>query len=283
MKAKSLTNKSGVSSEKDKKNESKKTTTKSTVKTSDQAKPKAKTAENKKTVAASSRSTTKSSTTAKKAVKPTAKATTAKVASKSDTKTTGKSTATKAGSKKETVQKSTAAGKGKEKKINVSSSRLRWKGSEPAGSHTGTIGLKEGSLHVKDNKITGGRVIIDMSTIVCEETNEELGRNLKAHLEGGDFFDIEKYPYGEFEIKSIKSKGDHDEITGNLTLKNVTKSVTFPAQINYTEHKVKCYSSNFLIDRTAWGIHYGSANFFRHLADSFIDDHIEIGLLIETE
>jgi polyisoprenoid-binding protein YceI len=50
--------------------------------------------------------------------------------------------------------------------------------------------------------------------------------NLDAHLKAADFFDVEKFPVLTFKSTSIRSTGDRDyEVTGDLTIRGVTKSV----------------------------------------------------------
>jgi polyisoprenoid-binding protein YceI len=50
---------------------------------------------------------------------------------------------------------------------------------------------------------------------------------LDAHLKEADFFDVEKFPSLTFESTNIRSTGGHDyAVTGDLTIRGVTKSVT---------------------------------------------------------
>ena len=50
---------------------------------------------------------------------------------------------------------------------------------------------------------------------------------LDAHLKEADFFDVEKFPTLTFKSTSIRSLGDRDyEVSGDLTIRGVTKSVT---------------------------------------------------------
>ena len=50
---------------------------------------------------------------------------------------------------------------------------------------------------------------------------------LDAHLKEADFFDVEKFPLLTFKSTSIRFLGDHDyEVSGDLTIRGVTKSVT---------------------------------------------------------
>ena len=45
------------------------------------------------------------------------------------------------------------------------SSLITWQASKPTATHTGTFTLKEGSLTVKDNQLTGGNFIIDINSL----------------------------------------------------------------------------------------------------------------------
>ncbi|OEK09731.1 hypothetical protein A8C32_12020 [Flavivirga aquatica] len=48
------------------------------------------------------------------------------------------------------------------------------------------------------------------------------------HLRANDFFDVEKYPTITFKSTSVKKEEDNNLlITGDLTIRNVTKEVTF--------------------------------------------------------
>ncbi|MFC5629691.1 YceI family protein [Aliibacillus thermotolerans] len=47
------------------------------------------------------------------------------------------------------------------------------------------------------------------------------------HLRSEDFFDVEKYPTITFQSTDIQKDGDDYEVTGDLTIKDVTKPVTF--------------------------------------------------------
>ena len=51
--------------------------------------------------------------------------------------------------------------------------------------------------------------------------------NLDAHLKNADFFDVEQFPTLTFKSTNIHSLGDNDyTVTGDLTIRGVTKSVT---------------------------------------------------------
>ena len=53
--------------------------------------------------------------------------------------------------------------------------------------------------------------------------------NRDNHLRSADFFDVAKFPTIAFKSTSIKQKSKNDfEVTGNLTMHGVTKTVTLP-------------------------------------------------------
>ena len=87
------------------------------------------------------------------------------------------------------------------------------------GSFGTVVGFAEGEL---DNMTVN--VAVDATTI---DTNDE---NRDAHLRGSDFFDVENYPSINFEAKNVNVH--NRAITGKLTIKGVTKEVTFALDYN---------------------------------------------------
>ena len=51
-----------------------------------------------------------------------------------------------------------------------------------------------------------------------------------GHLRNPDFFDVEKHPTMSFKSKDVKKVGDHMEVSGDLTLKGITKPVVFKVE-----------------------------------------------------
>ena len=168
------------------------------------------------------------------------------------------------------------------------SSNVEWIGARPASQHDGIVTLKEGHLRVSDGEIVGGEFVIDMENIVVLDITDP-GRNarLKAHLESDDFFDVPNYPEAKFEItrvvKAGEGSGDYSHtITGNLTMRGTTRSVTFNAMIDVDDEQVKAKSVQFLIDRTEWGVNFQSPTVYAELVDRFIIDDIALVVNLET-
>ncbi len=164
----------------------------------------------------------------------------------------------------------------------LGSSNIEWIGTKPTGQHNGTIGLSKGFLTVSDGAITGGEIIIDMNSIaVLDLTDPTMNGNLKGHLMSPDFFDVATFPTSSFVITSVEALSDAEAgktyaVTGNLTMKDVTKSITFPASISFTEDGLSATTDNFIINRADWNIKYGSKRFFDNLKDNFIHDDISL-------
>ena len=165
-------------------------------------------------------------------------------------------------------------------KVNTETSKINWKGSKPTGSHYGTINLDNGNFIVKNDKITGGEFTIDMNSIADLDmpADNEYNAKLVGHLKSADFFDVEKYPNGSFQIKESENKDGKTLIKGELTLKDISHPVSFLADINIENGQLTLKSETFMVDRSKWNIRYQSKSFFDDLKDKFIEDDMEISI-----
>lgn len=164
--------------------------------------------------------------------------------------------------------------------VDAEKSVIEWEGAKIAYSHNGLISLSSGELSISDGRIVGGSFTIDMNSIVCLDIEDpEKNANLVGHLQSPDFFEVETYPFAKFEIASSEHlEGDMHSITGNLTLKDVTRSITIPAKVSINDNTIQASAAQFVIDRSEWNVRFGSPTFFNDLKDDFIKD--EIGLAI---
>ena len=146
--------------------------------------------------------------------------------------------------------------------VDTEASNVQWVGSKPTGEHTGTVKLSEGSLMVDGENLVGGSFELDMNTIANEDLGEDQKPKLEGHLKTGDFFEVEKFPTASFEVVSVEPVTDNPEathsITGNLTMKDITKSVTIPASVEMTEEGLMATTPKFTINRTEWGVNFKS-------------------------
>lgn len=166
--------------------------------------------------------------------------------------------------------------------IDTTKSMINWVGKKPTGTHMGTISLSEGFASVTDKNIEAGTFVIDMKSINATDVEGDMKNNLEAHLKGtvegkeGDFFNVNKYPNGAFSITKVEGENGKVMVSGNLTLLDKTNNVTFPATVSFPGETMFLKSDTFTIDRTQWGINYGSKSIFDNLGDKFINDEIEL-------
>ena len=176
-------------------------------------------------------------------------------------------------------------------KIDLENSVVDWKGSKPTEFHTGTINLSGGEAMIADGKLESGKFTLDMTSIIVTDLKSGDGKeDLEVHLKGtGDkakedhFFNVGKYPTGTFEITKVSEENGKNMITGNLTMKDISKSITFPASITSDETSMTIKSEPFMIDRTLWNVNYASKTVFDDLKDKFVDDNIELVVNVKVK
>ncbi len=187
------------------------------------------------------------------------------------------------------AQQSTAATSGQTFTVDTTASRIRFTGNGVGKNHPGIFRLSSGRVALADNQITGGEFVINVAGMQVEEEGDMFQTKLKGHLLSGDFFDAEKFGTAKFEITKVEPykasgndtsiiKGANFAISGNLTIKDVTKNITFPAKIDLDAAALKA-EGNFDIDRRQWKMNYGND---KTLGDKFISETVNIELDLEA-
>jgi len=125
---------------------------------------------------------------------------------------------------------------------------------------TGSFKSFEGSVQTEGDSFEGASISFtaDVNSI---DTNME---QRDGHLKSADFFDAENFPKLSFVSTSFVSKGDDEfTLTGDLTLRGVTKSVTLA--VNYGGQMVDFYGNtkagfelNGKINRKDFGLNWGA-------------------------
>lgn len=168
------------------------------------------------------------------------------------------SNATKAG---EADSVSTASASAGTYKVDVAGSSIEWKGTKAVGvgEHNGTISIKEGDLSVENGNITAGKFYIDMNSIKnLDLTDTAYANKLIGHFRSDDFFNVEKFPTASFEITKVEAKAEGENthlISGNLTLRDVTKNISIPAKVDINDAGLVATGA-VVINRLDWGINY---------------------------
>ncbi|WP_026450667.1 YceI family protein [Aequorivita capsosiphonis] len=164
--------------------------------------------------------------------------------------------------------------------VDPAASQIMWEGSKPTKTHNGTIALSSGVFHLNEGNVEAGNFIIDMNTINVQDLEGDDKAGLEAHLKGtadgkeGDFFNVKEYPSAKFEMTGI----ENNVVKGNLTIKDKTNAVEFPASVTMDGDKMMLKSETFELDRTKWDVNFGSKSIFPNLGDKFIDDTMTITL-----
>jgi len=162
--------------------------------------------------------------------------------------------------------------------VDVAKSTVNWEGKKFSGAHTGTIALTSGNLQFNGKKLVDGGFIADMTSIKTMD-GEKPSPNLDKHLKNDDFFGVEKFPAANFVIKKVEGAGTDVKITGDLTIKGKTNSISFPAKLTWNADKtVTAVAEKVTVDRTKYGIEYKSKSIFSSIGDNFIYDEFTLAV-----
>ncbi|MDP9080830.1 MAG: YceI family protein [Bacteroidota bacterium] len=164
-------------------------------------------------------------------------------------------------------------------KIVSAQSNIEWTGRKVTGAHNGTIAIKEGSLTLTNGKLTGGKFVIDTTSIkILDVTDPATNAQFAGHLASDDFFSIEKYPEAVLEITAVVD----NHIEGNLAIKGITHPVGFDAAIN-TNNDTLTATGKLVIDRTNYNMKFRSGNFFKDLGDTLIYNDFDLNVSITAK
>jgi polyisoprenoid-binding protein YceI len=149
--------------------------------------------------------------------------------------------------------------------IDVAQSDIHAVGAKVTGTETVRFTKWSGVARVAGGKVQAVNVDIDVNSL-------DTGKGkLNQHLASADFFDAEKYPKATFQSISIQEgsteSGMTHTVTGDLTMRGVTKSVTFPMKLEVSDDRVTG-ETEFAINRMDWNIAWPGA------PDNLIQDKV---------
>jgi polyisoprenoid-binding protein YceI len=162
------------------------------------------------------------------------------------------------------------------KNINVAESVINWVGYKVTGQHEGTISLLNGSLNFKGNTLVGGKFAMDMTTINTTDLEGNSKKKLDGHLKADDFFGVNNFKTATLVFTSVNKSKLGYAVVGDMTIKGITNEVSFV--LTLTENSA---STNLKIDRTKYGIKYGSASFFDGIKDKAIYDEFDLNVKLK--
>jgi polyisoprenoid-binding protein YceI len=152
---------------------------------------------------------------------------------------------------------------------------VEFKGSKVTGHHDGKFEKFSGWAYIDGEKLDTARLYleIEISSVKTDSTM------LDDHLKKDDFFDAPNHPSATFQLTELKKGGTGDAthtITGNLKMRGIEKSVTFPAKITLGKDDLKA-TADFKINRKDWNINYAGK------ANDLINDDVGIKLDIHAK
>ncbi len=146
-------------------------------------------------------------------------------------------------------------------KADLNESQLKWTGYHLAKSyeHWGYVNLKSGKLVSDGKKITSGEFVIDMATIVDKDLEKESDNaKLVNHLKSDDFFGVSRFPEAKLVIKKTELKsGNTYNTLADLTIRGITKEITFDTEIKSTSDNLIEATADFKVKRTDFEVMYG--------------------------
>lgn len=180
--------------------------------------------------------------------------------------------------------------------VNTQGDEVMWEGYKTYadGSHYGTIQVKDGAFVVENGSLKGGEFTIDMNTIHSQDLKDdkEKYQKLVGHLKSPDFFAVDSFPKAKFEITNAKpapaddTTGATHHVSGNLTLRGITKNIAIPAKVGIENNTVSFSTPEFVIDRSKWNVKFRSTSFaeFEGIAkEKAIADNIKLQVDLEAK
>lgn len=159
----------------------------------------------------------------------------------------------------------------------ASNSSIKWLAKKVTGQHEGTINFQKMDIQFDDaGTLTSANFTVDMTSINVTDLEGKSKGDLEGHLNSADFFNTAEYPVSGFKATSIKSLGKGMyQVTGDLTIKDITNPISFSASAQKVDGKVVA-TAKVTVDRSKYDVRYGSGSFFEGLGDKMIYDEFDL-------
>jgi len=168
-------------------------------------------------------------------------------------------------------------------------STVSWTGRNYTSRHTGTVAIKNGVLDYQKENLQGSFTMTMESIANIDLAGNELKPVLEAHLKSDDFFFVSRFPNCTVEIASMRpipgacATMPNYSVQAVMTLCGNAQSFAFDANLRPLVEGRIALMANFDLDRTQWGVIYGSARFFKFLSYHIVFDVISIDLRVVLE
>jgi polyisoprenoid-binding protein YceI len=148
--------------------------------------------------------------------------------------------------------------------------KIEFVGTKPEGKHAGGFTTFAGKLALAEDARTPAKIAVEIQTDSLWSDVDKLTR----HLKSADFFEVKAYPQSTFVSTNIAPKQVGEathEVTGDLTLRGITKRISFPVRISGGDELTLI--SDFTISRKEFGMTYGEGK---------VDDPVQITVAVKA-
>ena len=166
-------------------------------------------------------------------------------------------------------------------KIDATHSGVNFKIRHLVSKVSGRFDKFSGTISVNPDDLSQSSVELTIETASIDTDNE----NRDNHLRSADFFDAENNPQITFKSTKVeKGEGDTYMVTGDFTMRGVTKSITIPVEVlGFGPHpsgaKAAGFESNFELNRKDYGVNW---NKVLDAGGYLLDDEVEVDITIEA-
>lgn len=164
--------------------------------------------------------------------------------------------------------------------IDTKNSIVAFVGAKAVGDHPGKFREFRGEASVKGEEIAGLSFEVNTTSVDMEKgkLDDTYHKKLTNHMLSPDFFDAEKFPKASFTATSFKASKTENAthlVTGDLTIRGVKKSISFPAKIKITPEGITA-DTEFKINRGDFGVTY------KGMADNLIKEEVLLKITLKT-
>jgi polyisoprenoid-binding protein YceI len=145
-------------------------------------------------------------------------------------------------------------------------------------AHYGFVKPIDGFLIIENSKVIGSNFTVDMNSITCVTiTEEEQIKSFLDFIKSSEFFWIKRFPISKLTITKVTEKQSASnnklllQIKASMEIRGITREVNFPAELNFIDDSIMV-NAKVNVDRTLFGIKFGSEKLGNDYGDYTIDD-----------
>jgi len=119
-----------------------------------------------------------------------------------------------------------------------------------------------------------------VEVVVQSESIDTDNERRDGHLRSPDFFDVANHPTLSFKSRKVAAVGGNLAVTGDLSIRGVTKEVTIPVQVLGVMGDKAGFASEFTVDRQDYGVSWNRA---LDQGGTILGDEVTVELTFEAD